>query len=56
MPHITSFQVISGHRLTLQFDDGTHGAINLSADLTGPIFEELQDSETFKQAYLDPER
>ena len=55
MPHITSFQVISGHRLTLQFDDGTHGAINLSADLTGPIFEELQDSETFKQAYLDPE-
>jgi hypothetical protein len=44
----------TGHYITLQFDDGTHGEANLSAELTGPIFEELQDSETFKQAYIDP--
>jgi hypothetical protein len=55
MLNITSTQVISGHRITLEFDDGTHGEANLSAELTGPIFEELQDPETFKQAYIDPE-
>lgn len=55
MLHITSAQVTSGHCLVLQFDDGTHGVANLSEELTGPIFEELRDPETFKQAFLDPE-
>ena len=55
MLHITSAQVISAHSLSLQFNDGTHGDVDLSAELTGPIFEELRDPETFKQAHLDPE-
>jgi hypothetical protein len=55
MLHVTSAQVIAGHSLSLQFDDGTHGEVDLSAELTGPIFEELLEPEHFKQAYVDPE-
>jgi hypothetical protein len=55
MLHVTSAQVITGHCLLLQFDDGTHGEVDLAAELTGPIFEELLDSDKFNEAYLDPE-
>lgn len=55
MLHITSVQVTAEHSMFLHFDDGTHGEVNLSAELTGPIFEELRDPEQFKQAYVDPE-
>ena len=50
MLHITSAQVISGHTLDLQFNDGTHGEVDLSAELTGAIFAELRDPEKFKEA------
>ena len=55
MLHVTSAQVTSSHCLVLQFDDGTQGEVDLSAELTGPIVEELLDPEHFKQAYVDPE-
>jgi hypothetical protein len=55
MLHVTALQVISGHSLSLQFNDGTHGEVDLSAELTGPMFEELRDPQKFKQAYLAPE-
>lgn len=55
MIHITSVRVISGHSLFLQFNDGTNGEVDLSAELTGAIFDELRDPEKFKLAYLDPE-
>jgi hypothetical protein len=55
MLHITSAQVISGHSLSPHFNDGTHGEVDLSAELAGVIFEELRDPEKFKHAYLDPE-
>lgn len=55
MLHITSAKVISGHSLSLKFSDGTDGEADLSAELTGAIFEELRDPEKFKEAYLDTE-
>ncbi|MCP9914866.1 DUF2442 domain-containing protein [Cyanobium sp. ATX 6F1] len=55
MLHVTSAQVIAGHRLLLHFDDGTHGEVDMAEQLTGPIFEELLDPDQFKEAYLDPE-
>jgi hypothetical protein len=55
MLHVTSAQVITGHCLLLQFNDGTHGEVDLAAELTGPIFEELLDPKKFSEAYLDPE-
>lgn len=53
--YITSAQAISAHCLVLQFVDGTHGKVDLSAELTGPIFEERLDPDRFKQPYVDPE-
>lgn len=55
MLRVTSAKVSSDHSLCLKFDDGTHCEVNLAAELTGPIFEELLDPEHFKQAYVDPE-
>ena len=55
MLHITSAQVTAGHSLSLQFNDGTHGEVDLSTELRGPVFEALLDPDQFKQAYLDPE-
>jgi hypothetical protein len=55
MLHVTSAQVITGHSLLLQFDDGTHGEVDLAAELTGSIFAGLLDPERFKEAYLYPE-
>ena len=55
MLHVTSAQVITGHRLLLQFDDGTHGEVDIAAELRGPIFEELLNPDKFNEAYLDPE-
>jgi hypothetical protein len=54
MLHVLSVQVITEHCLFLQFDDGTHGEVDLAAELTGPVFEELLDPEKFSEAYLDP--
>jgi hypothetical protein len=54
MLHITSLQVISGHSLLLQFNDGTHAEVGLTAELTGPVFEALLDLDQFQQAILDP--
>ena len=55
MLHVTSAQVLTGHRLLLQFNDGTNGVADVAADLHGPIFEELLDPDRFSQANLDPE-
>ena len=55
MLHVTSAQVLAGHRLLLQFNDGTQGEADVAAELNGPIFEELLDPQKFSEAYLDPE-
>jgi hypothetical protein len=55
MLHVTSAQVIAGHSLSLQFNDGSRGDVDLSAELTGPMIEALLDPDQFNQAYLDPE-
>ena len=54
MLHITSLQVIPGHSLLLQFNDGTHVEVDMTAELTGPMFEALLDPDQFQQALLDP--
>ncbi len=55
MLHVTSLRVTSEHSLTLQFDDESHGEVNLAAKLTGAMFEQLRDPDQFRQAFLDPE-
>ena len=55
MLHVITAQVLTGHRLLLQFNDGTHGEADVAAELKGPVFEELLDPDKFSEADLDPE-
>jgi hypothetical protein len=53
MLRVTSVRATLGYSLSLQFQDETHGEVDLSTELTGAIFAELRDPEKFKEAYLD---
>ncbi len=53
--HVIAAEYVSGDVIRLKFRDGTAGEIDLSAELTGPLFEPLLDLETFKQFRLHSE-
>lgn len=46
---------VSKFTLFLRFNDGVEGEIDLQGELYGPIFEPLNDVETFKSFTLHPE-
>ena len=50
--HVVDAKHIDGHRISVQFNDGTAGEIDLSQSLEGPIFEPLRDVEYFRQFSL----
>ncbi len=41
------------HRVWLRFDDGLSGETDLSAELTGEVFEPLRDPEYFASFVVD---
>lgn len=41
------------YRLHVEFDDGVTGTIDLSAELTGPVFGPLRDETRFNQVTID---
>ena len=47
--HIISASHAGGHRLALEFSDGSRGTADLAAELDGPVFEPLRDIDFFKQ-------
>ena len=51
--HIIRAEYVSGHRIHLWFNDGTHGEVDLSGLLDGPIFEPLRDVIYFKSLRLE---
>lgn len=53
--HVVSAEYVSGYVIRLKFRDGTAGEIDLSAELSGPMFEPLRKTETFRQFRVDPE-
>ena len=53
MKRMTKISALQGYRLTVQFDDGVSGTINLTSELFGPMFEPLKDAELFAQVRLD---
>ncbi|MCB1625650.1 MAG: DUF2442 domain-containing protein [Pseudomonadales bacterium] len=55
LPRITDARYISGYTVWLRFMDGSEGSVDLSAELTGPIFEPLHDRAIFAQVRLHPE-
>ena len=49
IPHVVEAKHIQGHRVWLKFDDGACGEVDLSDELSGPIFEPLKRVECFRQ-------
>jgi hypothetical protein len=51
--HVTDAQYVDEYKVHVWFNDGTDAEIDLSASLTGPIFEPLRDVEFFKSFTLE---
>ena len=55
MPRIVEARYISGFKVWIRFSDGAEGGVDLSRELTGPMFEPLRNVEEFKRLKLHPE-
>ena len=55
LPRIVDAHYVSGFKIWIRFNDGVEGDVDLSRELTGPIFEPLRDVEAFKRFGLHPE-
>ena len=54
-PQLIDARLVSEHRLWLIYDDGRQGEVDLSAELSGAVFEPLRDLEFFKRFTLNPD-
>lgn len=52
--HTTEVLPLSGYRLSLRFNNGESGEVDLSGELDGEIFEPLRDPAMFATAYQHP--
>lgn len=50
---IVAVRYLGGHRLSLEFNNGDAGEVDLSSELDGPIFRALQDPEVFASVRLE---
>jgi Protein of unknown function (DUF2442) len=55
LPRITAANYVADYTVWLRFSDGTEGDVDLSQDLSGPVFEPLRDRAAFSQVTLHPE-
>ena len=46
-------EALDGYRLSVVFDDGVAGIVDLSARLFGPVFEPLKDPAYFRRVAID---
>ena len=46
-------RVLDGFRLSIKFEDGVRGIVDLKDRLFGPVFEPLRDPDIFRQAGID---
>ena len=47
--HVVEARYVRDDVVWLKFSDGVAGEVDLAAELDGPVFEPLQNIETFKQ-------
>lgn len=52
--HTTEVTPLPGYRLSVRFNNGESGIIDLSTELTGNMFEPLRDPELFATACQHP--
>ncbi len=50
---VESADYLSDYRLRLRFNTGMERVVDLSAYLTGEVFEPLKDKQYFKQFFID---
>jgi hypothetical protein len=55
LSQITSAKYLNGFTVWLRFSDGAQGTVDLTDELTGPVFEPLRDQLLFAQVTLHPE-
>ena len=55
LSRITDARYVSGYTVWLRFADGSEGTVELSGELTGPMFEPLRECAAFSQVQLHPE-
>jgi hypothetical protein len=55
LPRIVEAHYIAGFKVWIRFSDGAEGDVDLSHDLTGPMFEPLRNVEEFRHVRLHPE-
>ncbi len=55
LPRIIDARYVTGFKIWIRFSDGVEGDVDLSRELTGPIFEPLRNVENFRRFSLHPE-
>jgi hypothetical protein len=55
MIRLLEVRIVTGCTVRLRFNDGTEGKVNLSGELSGPVFEPLRAPEYFARLRVDPE-
>jgi hypothetical protein len=53
MHRVIRVNALSNYRLSVEFDDGVAGEINLSDRLFGPVFEPLKNETEFQKVAVD---
>jgi hypothetical protein len=51
--HVTQANYIDDYRVSISFNDGVKGEIDLSSELYGEVFEPLKDKSFFKSFKLE---
>ncbi len=52
MLHVLGAKALPNHRLQVRFSNGQEGVVDLSQELTGPIFGAMQDEGLFAQVAI----
>ena len=55
MLKVTAVRHVRDYVLHVRFNNGAEGEVDLADELSGEVFEPLQDVKAFRQVYLDPE-
>jgi hypothetical protein len=55
LPRIVEARYIAGSKIWIRFSDGAEGDVDLSDELTAPMFAPLRNVEEFKRVSLHPE-
>lgn len=53
MEKVTRVEALPGHRLRVEFADGTRGTVSMADRLFGPVFEPLRDEAKFAEVFVD---